>query len=583
MGNNLTFRENLISFDYTIITSNNYCMRFILFILLFILPIASQAQKDKLPKNGKVTIYYPSSNKKKQVKASGQNQNSLKVGEWQFFTPEGSLDYTQEFVHGQEQGKKKYYINNILIISENYSNALLDGEQTYYGVDGALLNTYYYSKGRIDSVYIYDPTNNKLTDVKTFYENKNIKKHVEYFISGEIKDLKLYDENGKPHGTWLRYEKTYGFKKVYLAEKLTFSHSLLDGEALLIRDEKLQWKREYKNGKLNGTNYEFHSNGKISSEEEYVNGTRNGKCVYYWENGAIMDEYYYSGKVIGRDVDLADSSFSYDSNAKLQRKSYAKLLPNSSVERRAFDYYENGQISSKSVYLEGDLEGIQTSYYENGKLKNQLVYVQGLMHGKASYWYKSGKKKLELVLNNNNVIKQSGWDETGKLLPINSVAYQTIYHSEIPPGVENEALKRLMPFIDDTAIYQDSEGPGENYGNSEPQVLEPPRDIYSQRNNVIKATFPGGKEALDSFIVANIRFPASQRMLSTNASLTVNFLVNANGTISEISFDHVSTPRDAQFIFETDVKRVINLMPKWIPAKSDNKNIAQYQSIFIKY
>jgi antitoxin component YwqK of YwqJK toxin-antitoxin module len=560
-------------------------MRFILFILLFILPIASQAQKDKLPKNGKATIYFPSTNKKKLIKASGLHQNSLKEGEWQFFTTEGSLDYTQEFVQGQEHGKKKYYINNLLIVSENYSNALLDGEQTYYGVDGSLLNSYFYSKGRIDSVYVYDPTLKKVTEINTFYENKKLKKWTVYFPTGEIKGLMTYDEEGKIHGTSLKYAKLYSNQKVYLSEKANYKHGVLNGEYLLINDGVLRSKKEFKDGELNGTCYEFYSGANLKSEEEYVNGHLKGKCIYYAEDGGITDEAYYSGKLVGRNFDLADSSFTYYGNSQLQSKTYATFLPNSNLEIRSFEYYEKGQVLSKVIRLNGELDGIQTSYYENGQLKSQVGYVQGLMHGKASYWYKNGKKKLELVLNNNYVIKQSGWNETGKLLPINSVAYQTIYYSEINSEVENEAMRSLMPFIDDTAIQQDREGPNENYGLAEPQysVVEAPRDQYSPGNNASKATFPGGKEALDSFIVANIRYPESQRALSTKANLTVYFLVNANGTISEISFEHLTTPQEARFIFETDVRRVLNLMPKWIPAKSNNQNIAQYQSIFIQY
>lgn len=44
---------------------------------------------------------------------------------------------------------------------------------------------------------------------------------------------------------------------------------------------KLEWKRNFVNGQLNGVSKLYYKNGKIRKRENWVNGLRHGLCVEY--------------------------------------------------------------------------------------------------------------------------------------------------------------------------------------------------------------------------------------------------------------------------------------------------------------
>jgi antitoxin component YwqK of YwqJK toxin-antitoxin module len=89
------------------------------------------------------------------------------------------------------------------------------------------------------------------------------------------------------------------------------------------------------------------------------------------------------------------------------------------------EYYENGQIKSKSWYKNGKYQSWRVNgeyhnengpayinYYENGKIRYQLWYINGNLHnenGPANIWYyKNGKIKSQLWCINGNNHNENG-------------------------------------------------------------------------------------------------------------------------------------------------------------------------------
>ena len=75
------------------------------------------------------------------------------------------------------------------------------------------------------------------------------------------------------------------------------------------------------------------------------------------------------------------------------------------------------------------------------------------------------------------------------------------------------------------------------------------------------ATFPGGNEALCSFLCNKVIYPKTARNFGHQGKVIVGFDVEKDGTISNIKVEKNSWPE-----LDSEAVRVVSLMPKWIPA-----------------
>jgi protein TonB len=83
-----------------------------------------------------------------------------------------------------------------------------------------------------------------------------------------------------------------------------------------------------------------------------------------------------------------------------------------------------------------------------------------------------------------------------------------------------------------------------------------------------QAMFPGGMEALSKFLYKNIRYPSSARRMGVNGKAFVQFVVDKEGNISDVSIVKSLSPDcDAEAI------RLIKLMPPWKAAKQNGRAV----------
>src|SRR5690606_13368895 len=76
--------------------------------------------------------------------------------------------------------------------------------------------------------------------------------------------------------------------------------------------------------------------------------------------------------------------------------------------------------------------------------------------------------------------------------------------------------------------------------------------------------YPGGYEALIQFIRKNLTYPKSARREGVDGTVYVQFIVGADGSISDIR-----TLRGVSPDCDREAERVIGLMPNWKPGKVD--------------
>lgn len=111
---------------------------------------------------------------------------------------------------------------------------------------------------------------------------------------------------------------------------------------------------------------------------------------------------------------------------------------------------------------------------------------------------------------------------------------------------------------------------------------------YHQDEDVdVKASFPGGEEALYQYLRENIRYPEVAQKLGVSGIANISFVVKADGSIDhsiKCTFTTHDSSEDSELTSEekrdmavkalrADGVRVVNSMPRWNPAMKDGKPV----------
>ena len=90
--------------------------------------------------------------------------------------------------------------------------------------------------------------------------------------------------------------------------------------------------------------------------------------------------------------------------------------------------------------------------------------------------------------------------------------------------------------------------------------------------------FPGGETALMQFIRENVKYPAVAVKNRVQGRVMVQFVIDENGEVGEAEVARsVSNELDAEAL------RVVKLLPKFIPARVDGKNVAVHYTLPISF
>ena len=81
--------------------------------------------------------------------------------------------------------------------------------------------------------------------------------------------------------------------------------------------------------------------------------------------------------------------------------------------------------------------------------------------------------------------------------------------------------------------------------------------------------FPGGMGELVKFLSRNVKYPVAAQQARVQGRVIVEFLVGADGSISDIKVKHSVNPE-----LDAEAVRVISLMPKWKPGEQRGKAVS---------
>ena len=81
--------------------------------------------------------------------------------------------------------------------------------------------------------------------------------------------------------------------------------------------------------------------------------------------------------------------------------------------------------------------------------------------------------------------------------------------------------------------------------------------------------FPGGQSALKKYMSDNVRYPALAAEYGKQGTAIIQFVVNADGSISDVEV--VRSASDSSL--DKEAIRVVKSMPKWNPGKKYGQNV----------
>lgn len=267
-------------------------------------------------------------------------------------------------------------VNGKLYAEGNYVDGDFDGSYKFYYFDGSLSTQQFYKKGLLDSFYrnyYYGGTlsaegqyksGKKTGTWKNYFPDGHLN-YVTNYVDGQEEGKKTYYfENGKPD-TEIEMEKgnRQGWTKVYDPDGSLVYQLRYDD------DEPVAYTYEDKSGKLvpeisipggNGKVKSYFANGNPSASFEFADGKTNGPNILYYSNGRIRKQSTDS-------YNLFEGSYKY--------------------------YYPNGQVQKEYTFLHDNLDGSYKEYNEKGIVTEEGNYFNGSAHRLVKIYDDNGKLK----------------------------------------------------------------------------------------------------------------------------------------------------------------------------------------------
>ena len=174
-------------------------------------------------------------------------------------------------------------------------------------------------------------------------------------------------------------------------------------------------------------------------------------------------------------------------------------------------------------------------YYETGSMQMEGFYSSvdpDVKNGEFKYWYRNGKKQMDVTYENSKEVQVCQYDEKG--------------------GITNEW--ELVPVV----------------------KIENGKPVKEFRVLQRAPRFPGGKVALNEFVVKNVKHP--QGISTIKGQVVVQFKINTEGkAVNPAIISGLSSDYDREAI------NLIKKMPNWEPGKQDGKPVAVTLSLPITF
>ena len=147
---------------------------------------------------------------------------------------------------------------------------------------------------------------------------------------------------------------------------------------------------------------------------------------------------------------------------------------------------------------------------------------------------------------------------------------------ELPPQKVEVAIFELVDNdsdVDDDLDFFDTEPTDDNIFNLNDFVFIPTKNKNEEEEEILTFVddmpeFPGGENALLSFLGSNVRYPVIAQENGIQGRVYVSFVIDETGNINDVSII-----RGVDVSLDNEAIRVVRLMPKWKPGKQGGKAV----------
>lgn len=157
----------------------------------------------------------------------------------------------------------------------------------------------------------------------------------------------------------------------------------------------------------------------------------------------------------------------------------------------------------------------------------------------------------------------------------------------IAPVIEDDPVSDPVPTQDELdklkAGDKTQDGNDENF--DPPQPGDKPKDIDDKPDPIEtfveeEADFPDGYAAMAKFINDNIDYPQEAIDLGIKGRVTVRFVVEKDGRISNVS---IATPLQGCKACDKAAVKVVEKMPAWTPGKNGGREVRTWVTLPVKF
>ncbi len=151
------------------------------------------------------------------------------------------------------------------------------------------------------------------------------------------------------------------------------------------------------------------------------------------------------------------------------------------------------------------------------------------------------------------------------------------------PVQKSDSIKPAKPTSVTLPVESAVSSQAANAGTTEQQITAA-EHVHSTVENTGTANthtlagFPGGDEALKSFLLNTIKYPYNAVESPYTGKIEVDLLIEKSGEIANITIYH--SPNAA---ISNEIKRVIGNMPKWEPSVKNGQKIPSTVSVYFPF
>ncbi len=317
---------------------------------------------------------------------------------------------------GQKDGVWKTFFEDGKVATEvDYKDGLMHGLYKEFNKKGTLITSLRYSEGELvaseeeeeNPIVIREMRNEsgKLVSQGPYQDNTPVGTHRFYDDEGNIIDGKIYndrgillaegivDAEGKRQGDWKDYYASGKVKAVGL-----YNDNRKTGNwKYFFENGSIEQTGNYINGKLSGVWTWYFENGMLWREEEYLNGRLEGLYTEYNENGDVIARgEYFDGEKEGE--------WFYDVGDHREEGKFVTGLRDGTWKY----FYENGNLNFEGDYVQGNPDGKHKLYYPDESLKEERFYVMGFKEKNWKKYDDEGNLLLTVTYDDDKEIRING-------------------------------------------------------------------------------------------------------------------------------------------------------------------------------